>query len=187
MKVKEIIVVEGKDDTQKIKQAVMADTIETSGSAIGEEVLTRIRHAQEKRGVIIFTDPDYPGKRIRHIISECVPGCKHAFLPKHVAIAKHDKGVGVEHASIEDIRDALARVYEVTTEVADPLEKKDLLPYGLIGGPMANRRREMLGERLHIGHTNAKQLVRRLNMFQITREEVERTMNEIIQEERDGK
>lgn len=186
MKVKEIIVVEGKDDTQKVKQAVVADTIETSGSAIGDEVIERIRHAYEKRGVIIFTDPDYPGKRIRHIVSEHVPGCKHAFLPKHVAIAKHDKGVGVEHASVEDIREALSSVYEVTSESADPLEKTDLIPYGLIGGPMANKRREKLGERLHIGHTNAKQLVRRLNMFQITKEEVDHIMKEIIQEEKDG-
>ncbi|SIS97021.1 ribonuclease M5 [Salimicrobium salexigens] len=185
MKVKEIIVVEGKDDTQKIKQAVVADTIETNGSAIGDDVLERIRHAYEKRGVIIFTDPDYPGKRIRHIVSEHVPGCKHAFLPKHTAIAKHDKGIGVEHASAEHIREALSAVYEVTEEEDDHLEKADLLPYGLVGGPGASARREKLGERLYIGHTNAKQLVRRLNMFRITKEEVEQVMREIIQEEKD--
>lgn len=36
MKIKEIIVVEGKDDTVAIKRAVDADTIETNGSAIGQ-------------------------------------------------------------------------------------------------------------------------------------------------------
>ncbi|SDJ72237.1 ribonuclease M5 [Salimicrobium halophilum] len=187
MKVKEIIVVEGKDDTQKIKLAVDADTIETNGSAIGEEVLKQIEHANRKRGVIIFTDPDYPGKRIRHIVSEHVPDCKHAFLPKHMALAKYDKGVGVEHASIEDIREALSRVYEVSPDAEGNLHKGDLIPYGLIGGPLSRQRREKLGNRLHIGHTNAKQLVRRLNMFQITKDEVDRLMKEIIQEEKDGK
>ena len=37
--IKEIIVVEGKDDTVAIKRAVEAETIETGGSAIGEDVL----------------------------------------------------------------------------------------------------------------------------------------------------
>lgn len=48
MEIKEFIVVEGKDDTTAIKRAVHADTIETNGSAISEEVLRRIQHAQEK-------------------------------------------------------------------------------------------------------------------------------------------
>lgn len=80
MKIKEIIVVEGKDDTVAIKRAVDADTIETNGSAIGDHVIEQVKLAQQKRGVIIFTDPDYPGERIRKIISDKVPGCKHAFF-----------------------------------------------------------------------------------------------------------
>src|SRR5690625_4138857 len=89
MKVKEIIVVEGRDDSAKIGQAVDADTIETNGSAITKEILEQIRHAKAKRGVIIFTDPDYPGKRIRHIIDQAVPGCKHAFLTREKARATY--------------------------------------------------------------------------------------------------
>src|SRR5690625_7495196 len=87
MRIKEVIVVEGKSDTNKVKQAVEADTIETNGSAINQATLQLIKHAQEKRGVIIFTDPDYPGERIRHVINQAVPSCKHAFLPKKEAIA----------------------------------------------------------------------------------------------------
>ena len=37
-KIKEIIVVEGKDDTTAIKRAVDADTIETNGSAVNEKL-----------------------------------------------------------------------------------------------------------------------------------------------------
>ncbi len=36
MRIKEFIVVEGKDDTTAIKRAVNADTIETNGSAINQ-------------------------------------------------------------------------------------------------------------------------------------------------------
>lgn len=39
MQVKEVIVVEGRDDTQRIKLAVDADTIETNGSAIDRDVI----------------------------------------------------------------------------------------------------------------------------------------------------
>ena len=42
MKVAEIIVVEGKDDTRRIQEVVAADTIETIGSAINDEILTQI-------------------------------------------------------------------------------------------------------------------------------------------------
>src|SRR6185437_15191230 len=80
--IKEIIVVEGKSDTIAVRRATGADTIETNGSAIDEQTIRRIRHAQQTRGVIVFTDPDYPGRRIRAIIEEQVPGVKHAFLKK---------------------------------------------------------------------------------------------------------
>ena len=95
MKIKEIIVVEGKDDTVAIQRAVYADTIETNGSANSEETIERIKLAKEKRGVIIFTDPDVPGEKIRKTITERVPGSKHAFLPRRAAIAKNGKGIGV--------------------------------------------------------------------------------------------
>ena len=53
MKIQEIIVVEGKDDTRRLREVVDADTIETIGSAINEEILMQIEHAQETRGVIV--------------------------------------------------------------------------------------------------------------------------------------
>lgn len=182
MKIQEIIVVEGRDDTQNVKRAVEADTLETNGSAVDEAILVRIRHAQEKRGVIIFTDPDYPGQRIRHIVSEAVPGCKHAFLPRHEAKAKYDKGIGVEHASPKAIQEALAHVYSMSEFNKSDLSQEDLVEYGLVGGPTSKALREQLGERLKIGYTNGKQLYKRLTMFQITRKEFIEAMEDILRE-----
>ena len=54
MKIKEIIVVEGKDDTVAIKRAVDADTIETNGSAIGDHVIEQVKLAQQK-GALLFS------------------------------------------------------------------------------------------------------------------------------------
>lgn len=63
MKIREVIVVEGKDDTKRINMAVNADTLETRGSAISDETLEQIEELQEKRGVIVFTDPDFQVKK----------------------------------------------------------------------------------------------------------------------------
>ena len=107
MKVAEIIVVEGKDDTRRIQEVVAADTIETIGSAINDEILTQIEHAQETRGVIIFTDPDYSGEKIRKTIMEVVPDAKHAFYQEKLQFLKNGGSLGVEHASDEAIIEAL--------------------------------------------------------------------------------
>ncbi|WP_017754909.1 ribonuclease M5 [Calidifontibacillus oryziterrae] len=184
-KLKEIIVVEGKDDTVRVKQAIDADTIETNGSVINETTIEQIRLAQEQRGVIIFTDPDYPGERIRKIISERVPGCKHAFLPRQEAIAKKGKGLGVEHASIEAIRQALRAVQQETIDISEEIAKEDLLEAGLIGDARSKERREKLGVILRIGYTNGKQLHKRLNMFQIKKSTFLQAVLQVLQEEKE--
>ena len=45
LRIEEVIVVEGKDDTRRIQEVVDADTIETIGSAINEDILEQIDHA----------------------------------------------------------------------------------------------------------------------------------------------
>ncbi|GAA0439269.1 ribonuclease M5 [Lentibacillus halophilus] len=185
MKIQEVIVVEGRDDTAKLKQAVNADTIETNGSAVKTSVINQIRHAQTKRGVIIFTDPDYPGSRIRHIVANAVDGCKHAFLQQDDARAKNENGksIGIEHASPAALRQALQNVYTLTEDEPVSITRDDLIAEGLIGTPEAARRRERLGALLHIGHTNGKQLLKRLSMFRISKHQFNQAMNRVRQEE----
>lgn len=84
-KIEEIIVVEGKDDTKRLKEVFDVDTIETRGSAINESILEQIEHAQETRGVIVFTDPDFSGEKIRKTIMEAIPDAQHAFLSRRMA------------------------------------------------------------------------------------------------------
>ncbi|MFD2444320.1 ribonuclease M5 [Bacillus sp. CGMCC 1.16607] len=183
MKIKEIIVVEGKDDTVAIKRALDADTIETNGSAINEQTISKIKLAQETRGVIVFTDPDYPGEKIRQTISQRVPGCKHAFLPKGEAIHKYGKGVGVEHASSESIRKALQDAQLMQHEIPEQITKDELVTAGLIGGAGSKEKRERIGEILKIGYTNGKQLHKRLMMFQISKQDFHHALWMIRQEE----
>lgn len=167
--IKEVIVVEGKDDTTAIKRAVEADTIETNGSAIGKEVLSRIKLANERRGIIIFTDPDHAGERIRKIVAQHAPGCKHAFLPQEKALYKGD--IGIENASPEAIIEALANVRTETELKAGEVTWDDLIELGLVAHPEAAQRRLELGKLLGIGYANGKQFYKRCTSFQITKRE----------------
>lgn len=183
MKIKEIIVVEGKDDTAAIRNAVDADTIETNGSAINEETIEKIKLAQSTRGVIVFTDPDFPGEKIRKTIVEHVPGCKHAFLAKEEAIHRTGKGLGVEHASRQAIIEALKGAYEMNEQIEETITQEDLISAGLIGGTGSKERRIQLGKLLKIGYTNGKQLHKRLMMFQISQQDFAKALVAIRQEE----
>ncbi|MBE1447169.1 ribonuclease M5 [Paenibacillus sp. OAS669] len=167
--IKEIIVVEGKDDTTAIKRAVEAETIETGGSAINKDVIRRIKLAQQRRGVIILTDPDHAGERIRKIITAQVKGCKHAFITQEEATAKGD--IGVENASAEVIRKALANVRTDYEAEESDITWEDLIDAGLIVHPQAAARRMEMGKHLGIGYCNGKQFYNRCRMFRISREE----------------
>lgn len=182
MKITEIIVVEGKNDTHKVKQAVQADTIETNGAGMTKETIELIRLAQKRRGVIVFTDPDFAGNQIRERINKLVPGCKHAYLPKSEAKPEKKRAsVGIEHASNEAIRQALRNVHEISELGTSDICREDLLTYGLIGSSDAKEKRELLGAHLHIGYANAKQLLKRLHLFAISRHELKEAMMRILE------
>ncbi|MBH8600596.1 ribonuclease M5 [Thermoactinomyces sp. CICC 23799] len=177
VKVYEVIVVEGKNDTIAIQKAVEADTIETQGSALEPYVLAEIKRAQQKRGVIIFTDPDYAGEQIRKKIAREVPGAKHAFLsPKK---AKGNRKIGIEHAKAEDIIEALSKVRTEQKEetVQPPLTWEDYMDLGFAGDAGSRKLREQVAERLGIGYANAKQFYRRLHVLRITREEISEALD----------
>ena len=84
---KEVIVVEGKSDTAAIRRALEADTIETGGFTLAASTLRKIEAAYKKRGIIILTDPDGAGNRIRRFLTERFPEAGQAFIPRIDATA----------------------------------------------------------------------------------------------------
>lgn len=165
----QIIVVEGRDDTKRLYEAFgPVDTIETRGSAIDAATLALIAKAQATRGVIVLTDPDFPGEKIRKTIDRNVPGVMHAFLKRSEAVPDHQGSLGVEHASPAALKEALANLVTSNVAAAPTIDQAVLVSAGLIGGANAKPRRERLGELLHIGYTNGKQLNKRLASFHIT-------------------
>lgn len=184
-KIKEVIVVEGKDDTKQIAKAVDADTYETNGSAIDAADLSRLADLQKKRGLIVFTDPDYNGERLRKIISQHIPGVKQAFISRQQGVPDKNGGsLGVEHADPQVIRAALEHLYTTVPASDQPLwQCKDLVKAGLVGLTRSRQRRERLGQLLNIGYGNGKQLLKRLNMFQVSRTSFDSAMTTIKKEE----
>lgn len=175
--IKEIIVVEGRDDVTAVKRAVDAELITTGGFGFPKGVMERIKEAQKRRGVIIFTDPDFAGEKIRKKIASEVPGCKHAFLPREEA--KKDGDIGIENANPKSIIAALEKVRTESNENREEFKQKDLLLNGLIGNEEASFRRDKIGQILGIGYGNAKQFLSRLNNYGVTREEFEKALKEI--------
>ena len=82
------------------------------------------------------------------------PDVKHAFLSKEKTIAKNGKGLGIEHAKEEDIRQAIANVYTPKTEldVVPEIPLEILVEGKLIGHPNSKDRRTKIGELLKIGY-----------------------------------
>ena len=137
--------------------AVNADTLETRGSAISDETLAQIEELHDKRGVIVFTDPDFSGEKIRKIIQEAVPGVKHAFLTKKLLAPDHKGGVLALNMLIQRRSGRLyVTLYTEEPNATPMISREDLAVAGLISGPKAKIRRRILGEYLRIGYVNGK-------------------------------
>lgn len=71
-KISQVIVVEGRDDTANLKRYFDVETYETRGSAINDQDIERIQRLHQRHGVIVFTDPDFNGERIRRMIMTAI-------------------------------------------------------------------------------------------------------------------
>lgn len=175
--IKEVLVVEGKMDVVAIDKAVEADCIITEGFNLKPQALDSIAKAYQKRGIIIMTDPDSAGERIRRFLTKRFPEAKHAFIPKEDATANND--IGIEQASPEAIRTALAKVRTMDWEPTNNFTGADLLKAGISGSPAASEKRAKLGAVLGIGYANAKTFLQRLNHYGITRQEFQHAVAEL--------
>ena len=171
-----ILIVEGKNDYSKIKQIFPEmNVMITGGSAVSEEFLQDVKKASENYQIVIFTDPDSPGEKIRKKIQEVVTNASHIFIDKKKAISKNNKKVGVEHATKEELINALEKV--CVPSLNSDINFDFLYDLGLIGEANSKEKRLWLCERLGIGYVNGKQLLNRLNLFGFTKEYIMEVCN----------
>ena len=189
--IKEIIVVEGLHDKQAVDQAVKADVWVVGGDRVAKELFQELKRAALNRGVIILTDPDGPGERIRQRIAQAVPECRHAFVSQSEARSRDGRRVGIEFASPRSIASALAEArFSVSLRAQHPsadgspaFTVEDLQAFGLVHHPQAAARRLKLGQTLRIGYANGRSFLHKLNALGVTREEWNQALLQVFPNE----
>ena len=178
--IKEVIVVEGKDDISAVKKAVDAEVIAVNGYGINQDSMNKIREAAKRTGVIILTDPDHAGERIRRMIAKRVPEAKHAYIMREEGTKNGN--VGVENADAESIIRALKNAKAVVEEKILLFSTRDMVYFKLSGAKDSKLRRQIMGKALGVGYGNTSSFLSRLNSFKITKEEFEKAIENNFEE-----
>ncbi|MFR0584822.1 ribonuclease M5 [Lactobacillus porci] len=173
-----VVVVEGKDDTIRLKQFFPGiETVETNGSAVSDVFLEKLKKLAQTREIIVFTDPDVNGERIRRIVTEAIPNAKQAFITRKEGEPAGAGSLGVEHASKEALERALTELHAV--EAAEPdFDYSDYIDLGLALGKTSRKLREAVGIKLGIGYANSKRFYERLRTYGISYQQLARAVKE---------
>ncbi|MFT9077171.1 toprim domain-containing protein [Ethanoligenens sp.] len=161
--IREAVIVEGKYDKIKLSSLIDAVIIETDGFAIfkNAEKLALIRRLAEKRGVLIITDSDAAGFKIRGFLNGALPPgqVKHAYMPdifgkerRKVLPSKEGK-LGVEGIPPAAIMESLARAGVLAEQAEVPrrrVTKADLFADGLSGGEQSAVKRRAFLKKLRL-------------------------------------
>ena len=166
-----VLVVEGKTDEAFIKSFLDVEIIKTNGSAISHETLELIKNVSEKKTVVVLTDPDFPGTKIRNTIADYAPLVKHAFVRKEVSIKKNK--VGVAESTKEEILAALSNLKDFSQVLPGNLIPSDLYELGLIGKANSEELREKISNELRLGFCNGKTFLKRLNYLGISKKDIQ--------------
>ena len=181
IKIREVIVVEGRYDKNTLRQVVDAVILETSGFGIYHDVQKRalLRRLAEERGLIILTDSDGAGFQIRNAIKGWVDPAlvKHAYIPdipgkerRKTSPSKEGK-LGVEGMRPEVLMEALRRCGatiedEPAAEERHPITKADLYARGLSGTEGSAEKRKALLKQLELPeHMSAGAMLEVLNVL----------------------
>ena len=157
--IKETIVVEGKFDKEQLKKITDAPIICTGGFSLYTEksIINSIRTMAKKTGVIVLTDSDSAGFRIRNYIKQCVGSqgvIKHAYIPtiegkeRRKQVGGKEGLLGVEGMSEELLTQILQSVTEeyVPTEQGQKITKTMMYEDGLSGSGESAEKRQKLAK-----------------------------------------
>ncbi|MCH5191213.1 MAG: DUF4093 domain-containing protein [Oscillospiraceae bacterium] len=162
IKINEAVIVEGKYD--KIKLSGILDTviIETDGFGVfkDKEKQRLIRFLAEKRGIIIMTDSDSAGFKIRSFLNGItdVKNIKNVFIPdvygkeKRKTEMSREGKIGVEGIETELILSALQKAGVFCSENDKPsgreITRTDFFEDGVSGGENSSEIRTALAREL---------------------------------------
>ncbi len=191
IKINQVIVVEGKYDLIKLSSIVDALIITTDGFGIFKDREKRelIKTVGEKNGVIILTDSDAAGFKIRAFLSSILPKecVKHAYIPNIEGKEKRKDSpskeglLGVEGVDEETIISALklAGAESRTVDSGDrQITKFDLFEFGFCGQKNSSDLRRSFLRSLNLPQRlNSNSMLNVLNSLMTYNEFIERVKN----------
>lgn len=193
LKIDRVVIVEGRYDKIKLSSIIDAIIIETDGFGIfnNKEKQKLIRRLAEAKGILILTDSDSAGFKIRSFIKGMVPEeyIKHAYIPdifgkeKRKTEPSKEGKLGVEGVKASIITDTLKKAGVVCEETEKTerreITKLDLYDDGLSGKPDSDALRKKLLKYLDLPERlTSNALVQILNTF-LTYEEYKKAVKEI--------
>ena len=179
IKIKQAVIVEGKYDKIKLSSVLDTVIIQTDGFGVfrDKEKQKLIRRLAQTRGIVILTDSDSAGFKIRSFIGGSVPkdSVRHAYIPdifgkerRKDSPSKEGK-LGVEGINTDVLLEALTRagvICESTQEKSREVTVADLYEAGLSGkADSAARRREFLRSLSLPERLSTSSLVELINVF----------------------
>ena len=197
IKINEAIIVEGKYDKIKLSSIVDAVIVTTNGYGIfrDREKLELIRWYAEKTGIVILTDSDSAGLRIRNYIKGAVKNGRivNVFIPDIFGKEKRKEKpsaegkLGVEGISAKILLEAFRKAGITSAERSckPDISSVTLYELGLSGGPDSRVLRQMLQKSLGLPSLmSASSLIEVLNTMMDSAELEQRTLK--IKEEYNG-
>ena len=157
---RQAVVVEGRYDKAKLASILDAVIIETGGFRIfkDKEKLGMLREIARRQGLVILTDSDTAGFRIRRYLGGSIPKEQiiNTYIPDIFGKEKRkDKPSAEGKLGVEGVPGVFAEPAEEQTR---RITKIDLMEQGFSGGANSSRLRERLKKKLglpeHLG-TNA--------------------------------
>ncbi len=179
IKIKQAIVVEGRYDKIRLSSLVDAVIVTTDGFGIfkDEEKKSLIRYLAKTTGIIILTDSDGAGFKIRsHLRSIVREGdIINVYIPDILGKERRKQQpskagtLGVEGMSTQVLLEAFSKagvIADTAEKTGAPITKADLMEYGLIGGDNSAEMRAALQKRLGLPQLlSANMLVEMLNVM----------------------
>ncbi|MCL2068612.1 MAG: DUF4093 domain-containing protein [Oscillospiraceae bacterium] len=185
------VIVEGRYDKIRLESVIEAMILPVGGFQIftDKELRAFIRRLAAENGIIVLTDSDAAGFKIRAFLRGMIPPeqITHVYIPdifgreKRKAAPSKEGKLGVEGMSADILREAFRRAGvtgEVHRERENPLTKLDLYEAGLTGGENSREKRfafyARLGLPARLGVNAALPLINQM----LTREEFEQILRE---------
>lgn len=190
--IEQAVIVEGKYDKIKLSSVVDAVIITTDGFSVikNKEKLELIRFFAQKKGIIILTDSDSAGFKIRNFLKGAVSDGKivNVYIPdifgkeKRKSVPSKEGKLGVEGIDPKILLEAFEKAGVISCkkkENSDPITKLDLFDTGLSGGRNSSEKRNLLLKKLGMPELLTTNAMLEVINTMMSREEFFETLNEM--------